>query len=63
MRRNTQLISNFLRNITIISLPLALGLYLLRGFGIISFVSGGAIIFMLGLAILSLILFLIDLTY
>ncbi|MBF2057121.1 MAG: hypothetical protein IGQ45_07825 [Cyanobacterium sp. T60_A2020_053] len=63
MRRNTQLISNFLRNVTIISLPLALGLYLLRGFGVISFVSGGVIIFMLGLGALSLILFLIDLTY
>lgn len=63
MRRNTQNISQTLRFLTITTVPLSIFIYILRGFGLLSFMYGWIIILLFLTAIFSAILFLIDKTY
>ncbi|AFZ46995.1 hypothetical protein Cyast_1026 [Cyanobacterium stanieri PCC 7202] len=63
MRRNTQNISRTLRFLTITTVPLSIIIYILRGFGLLSFMYGWIVILLFLTAIFSSIFFLIDKTY
>ena len=63
MLRKLGQLSKFLRSIFLISLPLSLILYTVRGLGFLGFLSGGIILFCFLIGILSGIGFLLVKTY
>ena len=63
MRRNTQLIAQFLYRLVMAIVPLTILLYILRGIGWFGFFHGGWLLFLLILSIFSVIFWLISLTY
>lgn len=63
MRKNTYFISRISKILILTVVPLTVILYILRGLGILSFLSGGVILFLIIASIFIVILFLIDKTY
>jgi hypothetical protein len=63
MNRKTQTINKRLRLLVMIFMPLAIILYLLRGFGLFGFLPGGIFLFFIIASIFILISFLITETY
>lgn len=63
MNRNLIKIRKNLRWLIIVLIPSTIILYLLRGFGLLSFVSGGFFLFLIIVSFFSLITFLVLQTY
>ncbi|WP_066348560.1 hypothetical protein [Geminocystis sp. NIES-3708] len=63
MNRKIQIINKKLRLSIIIIIPLTILLYLLRGFGLLGFLPGGILIFLIIISAFILISFLITETY
>lgn len=63
MRKNTYFISRISKILILTVVPLTVILYIIRGLGILSFLSGGVILFLIIASIFIVILFLIDKTY
>ncbi|WP_373479124.1 hypothetical protein [Geminocystis sp.] len=63
MNRKTQKITKKLRLLIVLFIPLTILLYLLRGFGLLSFLPGGIFLFLMIASLFLLISFLITETY
>lgn len=63
MNRNFVKIRKNLSRLIIVLIPISIILYLVRGFGFLSFVSGGYFLFLIIVSFFSLTIFLILKTY
>ena len=63
MRKHTRLVSKILNNLFVTVVPLTIILYVLRGIGLLSFLKGGIILFLIVFSIFIVIFYLIDKTY
>ena len=63
MRKNTHYLSQVLTYLLLSVVPLTIILYIFRGLGIIAFMPGGLILFLIILSAFTVIFYLIDKTY
>lgn len=61
--RNKKLLNQFLTKILTLFLPLSIGLYLIRGWGIISFFPGWILLSAISISLFSLLIYLTLKTY
>ncbi len=63
MRKNTHYFSLVLQYLFLSVVPVSIIIYILRGLGVISFINGGLILFLIILSVFTVIFYLIDKTY